>query len=400
MPKLLGKLPKYRKHRASGQAIVTLGGRDFYLGPHNTKASKAEYDRLCREYIASGGSSARRPEEHLTISGLLAAFWKHAEKHYAGSSELANFKTLIKRVRKAYGPTAVSEFGPLRLKAFRESLIAANLSRTHVNQSINRVRSIFKWGVENELVEPRILEALRAVAGLRFGKSEAKETEPIRPVPDAHVDTVLPYCSPQVAAMIELQRLTGMRSGEIVQMRTCDLNTSGAVWTYTPATHKTAYRGHQRIVYIGPKAQALLKAWLRTDLQAPLFQPAEAETWRRQQQHKARKTPLSCGNKPGSNRKAKPSRFPGLTFDPQSYGRAIKYAIQRCNKARAKADPPLPEVPHWHPHQLRHNAATLFRREHGLEVARVLLGHKHAAITEIYAEADRDRATLVAGQIG
>ena len=33
--------PKYRKHRASGQAVVTLNGRDIYLGPHGTKASKA-----------------------------------------------------------------------------------------------------------------------------------------------------------------------------------------------------------------------------------------------------------------------------------------------------------------------------------------------------------------------
>jgi hypothetical protein len=38
------RLLKYRKHRASGQAVVTLNGRDFYLGPHNTKASKLEYD--------------------------------------------------------------------------------------------------------------------------------------------------------------------------------------------------------------------------------------------------------------------------------------------------------------------------------------------------------------------
>ena len=46
MPKLTYSLPKYRKHRASGQAVVTLNGRDFYLGPHGSKVSKMEYDRL------------------------------------------------------------------------------------------------------------------------------------------------------------------------------------------------------------------------------------------------------------------------------------------------------------------------------------------------------------------
>jgi len=54
----------------------------------------------------------------------------------------------------------------------------------------------------------------------------------------------------------------------------------------------------------------------------------------------------------------------------------------------------------WHPHQLRHNAATAFRRKHGLEVARVLLGHKTAAITEIYAEADQQRAVEVMAKMG
>jgi len=45
IPRLTNSSPKYRKHRASDRAIVTLNGKDHYLGPHGTKASKAEYDR-------------------------------------------------------------------------------------------------------------------------------------------------------------------------------------------------------------------------------------------------------------------------------------------------------------------------------------------------------------------
>jgi site-specific recombinase XerD len=43
----------------------------------------------------------------------------------------------------------------------------------------------------------------------------------------------------------------------------------------------------------------------------------------------------------------------------------------------------------WHPHQLRHNAATNLRREHGVELARIILGHANVLATQIYAEADR-----------
>ncbi len=39
MPKLVDATPKYCRRKASGQAIVTIHGHDFYLGPWNSKAS-------------------------------------------------------------------------------------------------------------------------------------------------------------------------------------------------------------------------------------------------------------------------------------------------------------------------------------------------------------------------
>ena len=49
-------------------------------------------------------------------------------------------------------------------------------------------------------------------------------------------------------------------------------------------------------------------------------------------------------------------------------------------------------VPVWHPHQLRHTYGTLMRKRHGIETARILLGHKSPAMTLVYAEADRAKA--------
>jgi hypothetical protein len=46
MPRLIHRNPAYRLHRSTGQAIVTLDGKDFYLGPHNSKASLDAYDQL------------------------------------------------------------------------------------------------------------------------------------------------------------------------------------------------------------------------------------------------------------------------------------------------------------------------------------------------------------------
>ncbi len=54
MPRLVHQVPKYRKHRTSGQAVVTIAGKDHYLGPHGTKASRMLYDRLVAEYLSAG----------------------------------------------------------------------------------------------------------------------------------------------------------------------------------------------------------------------------------------------------------------------------------------------------------------------------------------------------------
>lgn len=46
------------------------------------------------------------------------------------------------------------------------------------------------------------------------------------------------------------------------------------------------------------------------------------------------------------------------------------------------------------------DAATRFRKEYGLEVAQIMLGHQSAQVTEIYAERDEERAMAVVAKIG
>lgn len=76
MPRLsVSQNPSYRKHRASGQAVVMLNGRDFYLGPHNSKSSKQEYDRLIAQWRNAGRTLVFADRQtDLTITELLEAF--------------------------------------------------------------------------------------------------------------------------------------------------------------------------------------------------------------------------------------------------------------------------------------------------------------------------------------
>jgi integrase len=205
-------------------------------------------------------------------------------------------------------------------------------------------------------------------------------------VPQAHIDSVLPLVSAQVRAMIQVQLLTACRPGEVCMMRACDIDMTGRAWIYHPTNHKTAYHGHQREIYVGPKAQEVIKPF-NLDTQAFLFNPAEAERARsivRRAKRKTRLTPSQWRRKPKKN----PKRAPRDCYSVNTYRRAIQRA---CDKA---------SVPPWHPHQLRHNAGTALRKEFGVELARIILGHSTAFTTEIYAEVDRQQAMEVIAKIG
>lgn len=396
------RIPSYRKHKSSGQAVVSINGRDFYLGKHGTAASLAEYKRLIAEYLASGGAvTSKTATPDITVNEVLAAFLKHANQYYrkpdgTKTKTVSAFICSWRELKPLYGRTPAAEFGPLALKAVRQRIIDGGASRDYANRSVANIRATFKWATENELVPPSVLHGLQSVAGLRRGRTDARESEPVKPVPDAFVDAVIPYVSRQVGAMIELQRITGMRSGEVTAMRAADLNTGGQVWEYTPAEHKTAHHGHVRTIYIGPRAQAIIKPFLKADLEAYLFSAADALDEIRASRSSRRRTPLSHGNRKGSNRKRRPKRSPGDRYTTDSYRRAIKRAIDQANKSRGDDD----QIPSWHPHQLRHNAATDLRREFGIEVARIILGHRSAAITEVYAEVDQAKAVEVMGRVG
>ena len=242
----------------------------------------------------------------MTVAELIQQYRRHAEQYYRGpdgkrTCEVENVRKACRIVRTLYGDSLAKDFGPLALQAVRGVFIDKGYCRTSINRDIGRIKLMFKWGVSRELLPPSVFQGLATVGGLRIGRSGAKESEPVKPVPQAFIDAALQHVPPTVAALINLQLLTAARPGELLSMRTCDLDMSGRIWTFTPASHKNAHRGHRRTIYLGPQAQAVVQPFLKTDLQAFIFSPREAVAGLRMARRAARKTPLSCENVPGSN---------------------------------------------------------------------------------------------------
>lgn len=385
-------VPSYRHHKPSGKAVVTLNGRDFYLGPWQSTESKSEYDRLIAEWIANGRMlPSGATSSDLTIAELGVGFLRHAATYYANDGETTSeymcLKDAIRPLHELYSVSCVKDFGPLSLKAVRQRMIERGWCRQYINRQINRLRRMFKWGVENELVDAKVLHALRAVGPLKRGRTLAREAEAVKPVPDVHVDAVLPFVSRQVAAMINLQRLTGARPGEVIQLRPCDIERDGNVWIFRPSRHKTKYRGREREIYLGPQAQKVLAPFLDRDEDSYCFSPAEAEAERNATRRQNRKTPMTP-----SQRMRVPLAHPGRPkrdrYDVNSYRRAINYGIKTSG------------VTAWHPNQLRHSCATKTRKAFGLDAAQLILGHKQCDVTQVYADLDRDKAIEIVARCG
>jgi integrase len=418
------RVPSYRCKKSNGReyGCVSLpdgmgGRRDILLGTYGTRESRAEYARVVGEWEA-GGRQLPQPgaaKDH-SINELILAYWPHAEQHYrhadgTASQELAGFRLTFRPLKEMYGHTAAKDFGPMALKSLRERLIAqpivsrikvedpatgkkvwqervvrVGLARGVINQRIARIKRLFKWGASNELVPIAVFQALATVSGLQRGRTKARETAKVRPVSIALVEDTLQHVPTLVADMLSLQLATGMRSGETCIMRGCDIDVSGPIWLYRPSSHKNLHREMGRVVPLGPKAQEIVKRYLKPSMESYLFSPRDSvQAWREQQRAK-RKSKVQPSQV--CRRKRKPQRMPGERYTPTAMAHAVRRA---CDKHG---------LPRWHPHQLRHTAATEIRREYGLDATRAVLGQHGLQIAAEYGELDLAKVVAVAAKLG
>lgn len=380
--------PKYALHKATGQARVRIDGKSIYLGEYGSEESRRRYDEVVTDYMKG---TLNVSFHKLTISQLSIAYVKHAKSYYVKNgritSEVSNIQVALRPLVKLHGKGLVAEFGPTKLKQVRELMIQNGIVRKSVNRGIGRIKRMFRWGVENEMVSTNVLAAINAVPGIRYGRTTAVEADPVKPVPDEHIAAIEGRVNRFVWGMIQLQLATGMRPGEVRLMRTCDIDMTGDVWEYRPQEHKTEHHGRKRLIFIGPNGQAILREFLTQDSQDYLFCPAVAEQERQVARRAGRETPMTPSQL-ARTANADRRRKPGRCYTVTSYCRVIHKACEAAG------------IPVWTPNQLRHNAATELRKKYDIETVRTILGHATGFTTEVYAELDFAKARSVIGRVG
>lgn len=361
-------IPTYRLHKASGQAVVTLSHRTFYLGKHNSPESRTAYDRKIAEWLAHGRRPFWKPNEGLTVSDVFDRFddlvlTGYTDHRGAPSSEVRVYRAAVSELLRLYGDTLASEFDQTMARTLLHELARSGKSQATVGHYFRRIRRVFRWAASEGFVTPTTSDRLRLIDVART--ANAKKTESVRAVEAWAVDATLEQLDPVTADMVRFQRLTGARPGEVCSISWGQIDQSRPVWRYELAHHKTEHRGKTRTVLIGPKAQAILE------------------------RHRTR----AVGDRLISTDGISASR--PIFLSERGAAPTVNQYRANVGAACARAG-----VDRWTPNQLRHAAATEIRQAFGLEATSAVLGHSRVETSQVYAERTLVDAERVASEVG
>ncbi len=302
MARQRSSVPPYQRH-SSGKARVRTydssgkRGEIVLPGPYGSNESKAEYARVVVQLANGKGTlpAASKPNRDCTITELVLAYMAHAESYYVDpvtkepTSEQTAIKDAWRPLVRLFGSLPVEEFDSLRLEAIQLAKATGStltdkerevkgrrplgMARSTINRHIDRIKRMMRWGCAKKIVPPHNLVNIEAVASLKAGRCDARETEIVKPIDHAIVETTLPLIAPAPADMVRVMLLSGCRVGELCKLRGRELDRSGDQWVYAPDRHKTAHRGHVRAIVFGPQAMLILRAYLKADPDAYLFSP-------------------------------------------------------------------------------------------------------------------------------
>lgn len=331
---------------------------------------------------ATNAAPSPRPESP-TVEDLCQGYCRHALVYYRDrkgeqTGEAVNVTWGLRFYRREIGRKRIDDVTHAELVEVRRKMVEEGSARTSVNKRIGIWNRMMGWALDEGLIGAALKAELSQVSPLKAFRSQARDTEPIKAAEHHAVKAAIAMLPPNLADMVRVQELSGMRPGEVCKMRWEDVERKRGVWLYRPESHKNAYRGLPRVVVLGPMAQRALMRHERRS--GRVFCPRLAMLERYNEMREARKTHVQPSqvdrSRPGAMRK------PGDAWIPTAYSRAV---MQACKAAVEAGTMEAGDA--WAPNQLRHACATRVRRWFGINAARAVMGHSWGGsrITDRYS---------------
>ncbi|MCC6783129.1 MAG: tyrosine-type recombinase/integrase [Planctomycetes bacterium] len=387
---------KVTAHAVFGGTFVSFGDASDPSTPTRFAAALLAWESAGRKvtpavFDAAAGrplSAGHGEPGGLTVRDLVAQYetWldttgRHREPDGRPSTlRMAIEKGLAEFVESA-GDLGIERVSCALLHRHRDRLEGhRHLTRYGINRKLSFVVAALRWAWKRGILptpawaDAKLLEPLtRAEAGNR------PQGIPKRLPTLDEIRAVLPHCSRQVAGLVRLQALTGMRPGEAVTIRFEDVErvTRDGVsfGIYRVVRAKTQRYGYETSYVLNARALELLDEFKRPG-GGYVFRPCDAERERSIERREARET------KPTKQTRDRDERARRRAF-AERYDRAdYAQALERACKAAGIAK--------FVPHSLRHLVATWAANNPllGAGAARAALGHANPASTARYLHRD------------
>ncbi len=302
-----------------------------------------------------------------------------------------------------YSEWPVDSFGPDELNTIKKKMLKHKYTigkqqkhyvRRSINDTLKWIVNIIEWGVGRRIIKNETLIAFqKELKPVRMGDKGAIDNIKRQRVTEEEFNKVLGVVTSVLGDMLRLVWYTGMRPYEICEMRPYDiLRDDPECWIYIPGRektpvgqHKTTRYGKVKVIPLAGESIDILSRRI-SDFSSKkyIFTPQDSVAEFREARLKNRKTPMSCGNKSGSNRKKNPKRKPRAFYTNDSFAKACKRCCRRAG------------VEEFIPYDLRRTVATKTRAELGKEAAKTLLGHAEQSTTDIYLLEEVQEAMKVA----
>jgi integrase len=397
-----GEPPKLRTN-VRGYAFVEVDGGRKSFGRAGPEARRKYRAWLRAEWIPA--QDAPPPKPGCTVDELVEAFRRFAKTHYRTpdgeqTDEFGAYLQVTAELRERFGPLPVDDVRPSHLKQLRAVWVEQGKARLTVNKMVRRIKRVFGWGVEEELVSELVAGALYRVKALEEGRTEARETDPVQPVPLRDLARTLKVVPEPLGTMARVQYYSGARPGEVCRMRAEEIDTRGlavlrikggtrtvrvgeGVWTFQPKRSKTKGKVGPIVYVLGPRCQKFLAPYLEKRPAGFLFSPGDRLEEHRARLRRNRKSKVQPSQR--NRRKARPTKTAGERYTTGSYSKAIAAVCKRAG------------IPPWSPNQLRHNWFSWMDARTNIQTASKAGGHTFRYLA---AEAKLKDAAAILARLG
>lgn len=372
------KIPKLCKN-GDGRAFAIYpksGGKREYFGEHGTDAANKKYKEWVVRLLNSDGLLIQEKNQSEYRVVELVSIYVDFIKPKVSKKQFSFLWKNLDRLTELCGSEPGISIGPRTLIQYQQMMAKEEYTikgkkkrykRVTINKAVREIKEFVKWCCKYEYLPAEHHLKLTAVGNLKIGEYSALESDPVLPVDLSVVLSTLPYLSPTIRVMVQVQYYCGLRPGEVCHLKWSEIrkDTGTAIWLYIPNQHKTRHKGCTLIKAIPPTAQKLLLSEDRFCAGEYVFDPRI----------------LGRGKK-----STKPY------FSVNGYGASVEKGVKLALEAGVIKE-------RWTPNQIRHAIATDIRELYGVEESNDYLGHASVDATEIYANRTKKRIIELAQRL-